>query len=249
MSAFDQGEQHWYGGRRPSMRPPARIESRVALAAVALLVGFLVAVQAFGDDEPLSRLSAERPEDLTRILADLGSEADELTRQVAELRVRLNRYRGTARSEDAAVRDARQTVADLEVLAGVVPVTGPGVDVEIRDPGGEVAWDAMLDLVQELRDAGAEAIAVNEVRVLAPTWFGPAERGISVGGVAVRAPYHVAAIGPAEDLAEALRIPGGPLTVIQARPGVAVEVADAEQLELPAARGTPGFVEARPTEE
>jgi uncharacterized protein YlxW (UPF0749 family) len=246
MTSFEDREEHWYGGRRPSMRPPARIESRVALGVVALLVGFLVAVQATGGDEPLSRLSAERPEDLTRILADLGSEADELTRQVAELRVRLTRYRGTARGDDVAVRDARQSLADLEVLAGNVPVTGPGVTIEIGDARSEVGWDAVLDLVQELRDAGAEAIAVNDVRVVASTWFGPSDAGVSVGGEPVAAPYRLAAIGPADDLVAALRIPGGPLTVIQARPGVTVELADAEGLELPAAAAAPGFVEARP---
>jgi uncharacterized protein YlxW (UPF0749 family) len=237
MSAFEDHEQHWYGGRRPSMRPPARIESRVALAAIALAVGFLVAVQTIGEDAPLSRLAAERPEDLTRILADLGSEADELTRQVAELRVKLTRYRGSARNEDVAVRDARESLADLEVLAGTVPVQGPGVTLEIDDPESQVTWDGVLDLVQELRDAGAEAIAVGEVRVVASTWFGPGRGGVAVDGRTVRPPYRIVAIGPAEELAEAVRIPGGPLTVIEALPGVGVEVRDDEELTLPAAGG------------
>lgn len=237
MSAIEDREEHWYGGRRPSMRPPARIESRVALVAVALAVGFLVAVQTLGEDAPLSRLAAERPEDLTRILADLGSEADELTRQVAELRVRLSRYRGSARSEDVAIRDARESLADLEVLAGTVPVRGPGVTLEVGDPQAQVGWDAVLDLVQELRDAGAEAIAVGEVRVVASTWFGPAPGGVAVDGRTVRAPYRIAAIGPTDELAEALRIPGGPLTVIEALPAVAVDLRDADELTLPAAGG------------
>ena len=241
MSTFDDQESHWFGGRRPSMRPPARIESRLALALIAVLVGFLVAVQATGDDAPSARLSAERPEDLTRILADLGSEADELTRQVAELRVKLTRYRDTARGDDAAVRDARQSLADLEVLSGIVPVTGPGVTIEVVDPEGRVGWDSLLDLVQELRDAGAEAIAVGEVRVIASTWFGPSDRGgVVVGGRRVEPPYAIAAIGPGEDLQEALDIPGGPLTVIEAQPGVSIELRQDTDLSLPAAQGATG---------
>ncbi|MDQ4005086.1 MAG: DUF881 domain-containing protein [Actinomycetota bacterium] len=241
MSAFDDQDAHWLGGRRPSMRPPARIESRLALAAIAVLVGFLVAVQATGDDAPLSRLSAERPEDLTRILADLGSEADELTRQVAELRVKLTRYRDTARGDDAAVRDARQSLADLEVLAGTVPVTGPGVTIEILDPEGRVVWDSMLDLVQEMRDAGAEAIAIGDVRVIASTWFGPSDRGgVVVDGRRIEPPYALSAIGPGGDLLEALGIPGGPLTVIEAQPGVAVELREAAELSLPASEDASG---------
>jgi uncharacterized protein YlxW (UPF0749 family) len=241
---FDEREQHWYGGRRPSMRPPARIQSRVALGAIAVLVGFLIAVQATRDPG-LSRLAAERPEDLTRILADLGEEADELTRQVGELRVKLSRYRSSARTDELAVRDARESLADLQVLAGVVPVEGPGIRITIDDPEGQVEWDAMLDLVQELRDAGAEAIAVGEVRVVASTWFGPAAEGLVIGGEPVTAPYELSAIGPAEELAEAMSLAGGPLTVIGARAGAEVEVRTEDQLTLPAAPEPPAFEHAR----
>jgi uncharacterized protein YlxW (UPF0749 family) len=226
------------------MRPPAKIQSRLALGAIALVVGFLLAVQATRDPG-LSRLAAERPEDLTRILADLGEEADQLTRQVGELRVKLSRYRSSARTDDVAVRDARETLADLQVLAGVVPVEGPGIVISIDDPGVEIEWDAMLDLIQELRDAGAEAIAVNDTRVLASTWFGPAGRGVSISGEALSAPFSIAAIGPAEELAEAMQLAGGPLTVIGARPGVEVEVRTEDEVVLPAAEETPAFEHAR----
>ncbi len=241
---IDEREQHWFGGRRPSMRPPARIQSRVALGAVAVLVGFLLAVQATRDPG-LSRLAAERPEDLTRILADLGEEADELTRQVGELRVKLSRYRSSARTDEVAVRDARETLADLQVLAGVVPVEGPGVQISIEDPGTEVEWDAMLDLIQELRDAGAEAIAVGDARIIASTWFGPSEEGLTIGGESVTAPYEISAIGPEEELAQAMSLPGGPLTVIGAQPGVEVRVRTESAIMLPAAEETPAFEHAR----
>jgi uncharacterized protein YlxW (UPF0749 family) len=235
---FDEREQHWYAGRRPSMRPPARIQSRAALVVVALVVGFLIAVQATRDPG-LSRLAAERPEDLTRVLADLGEEADELTRQVAALRVRLSRYRSSARTEELALRDARETLADLQVLSGTVPVEGPGVSLDIEDPGLRVEWSAMLDLIQELRDAGAEAIAVGGARVIASTWFGPADEGILVDGDPVSPPYAIGAIGPGEELAEALRLPGGPLTLIEALPGVRVQIQVETALGLPAATDVP----------
>jgi uncharacterized protein YlxW (UPF0749 family) len=242
--SFDEQEQHWYGGRRPSMRPPARIQSRAALAAVALLIGFLLAVQATRDPG-LSRLAAESPEDLTRILADLSDEADELTGQVAALRVRLSRYRSSARTDELTVRDARETLADLKVLAGVVPVEGPGVRITVDDPGGQVEWDAMLDLIQELRDAGAEAIAVGDVRVVASTWFGPSQEGVTLGGDAVSAPYEISAIGPAEELAAAMSLSGGPLTVIDARPDVEIRIRTQDGLVLPAAAESPAFEHAR----
>ena len=240
-------EEHWAGGRRPSMRPPARIQSRVALGVVALLVGFLVAVQAnTAGETALSRLASERPEDLTRILAELGAEADALTQQVAALRVRLSRYRGSARSDDLAVRDARKTLEELEVLSGTVPVEGPGVTVTVSDEAGRLGWDALLDLVQELRDAGAEAIAVGGVRVLASTWLGPGEGGVVVDGRPVAQPYVIEAIGDPGGLSEALGIPGGPLSLVGAQAGVEATVEQAERLTLPAGTRVPTFVHARP---
>jgi uncharacterized protein YlxW (UPF0749 family) len=222
------------------MRPPPRIQSRVAIALVALAVGFLVAVQAAGlGDRPLSRLAAERPEDLTRILADLNDEADRLARELAELRVKLARYQGSARSDDLAIRDARKSLDDLRVLAGVVAVEGPGVVVRVADEGSQVGWEALLDLVQELRDAGAEAIAVNGRRVVASTWLGPAEGGAAVDGARVEPPYELQAIRPPEVIVGALDIPGGPLSVLSALPGVSTEVREVEGLLLPRAEGAP----------
>ncbi|MGH2712154.1 MAG: DUF881 domain-containing protein, partial [Actinomycetota bacterium] len=217
-----------------------------ALAAIAVLIGFLLAVQATRDPG-LTRLAAERPEDLTRILADLSDEADELTRQVADLQVRLSRYRSSAGADELAIRDARETLADLQVLAGVVSVEGPGLTIRVEDPAGQVEWDAMLDLIQELRDAGAEAIAVGDVRVLASTWFGPTQAGISVAGDPVGAPYEISAIGPADELAEAMRLPGGPLTVIEARPDVEIRLRTDGSLTLPAASESKVFEHAQPT--
>ncbi|HEV3474131.1 MAG TPA: DUF881 domain-containing protein [Actinomycetota bacterium] len=242
-----ESEERWLGGRRPSMRPPARIQSRVAVAAVAVAVGFLAAVQAAGGGQRnVARLAAERPEDLTRILADLNEQADELSRQVSSLRVQLLRYRGSARSDELALRDARQSLEDLQVLAGTVPVQGPGLTLTVSDPGGVVGWEPVLDLVQELRDAGAEAIAVDEIRVVASTWFGPAEGGgISVDGVSASPPYDLEVIGPAGAIGEALRIPGGPLTVLDAQSGVSVDVAASDLLELAATEIDQRFAFAR----
>jgi uncharacterized protein YlxW (UPF0749 family) len=244
---LDRTDEHWLGGRRPTMRPPPRIQSRVVIALVALATGFLVAVQAVGADRPaLSRLAAERPEDLTRILADLNDEADRLARQVSTLRLKVLRYRGSARGEELALRDAQETLGDLQVLSGVVPVEGPGLEISIDDSGGRVGWDSLLDLVQELRDAGAEALAIGQVRVVASTWLGPADGGAVVDGRRLSPPYELRAIGPPDVLEEALDIPGGPLSVIAALPDVAVEVQASDRLTLPAAAGDVSFRYARP---
>lgn len=236
-------------GRRPRMRPPSRAATKLAAAIIAVAVGFLVGMQAGERGDPTARLAAESPQDLTRILADLNTEADELAREVSTLRVRLLRLRSSARGEQLAIRAARRALADVQVLSGVVPVQGPGLIIRVGDPQGSVSWSQLLDLVQEARDAGAEAVAVGEERVVASTWIGPVEdgSGIVVDGRTVRPPYLLTAIGSSADLEQALTIPGGPLTVISGLPGVRVSTTAEAAVEVPALQGRRAFEYARPT--
>ena len=228
------------------MRPPSRTQTRIALVAVSVAVGLLVGVQVVQQDAGTARLAAESPEDLTRILAELNTEADGLARQIAELRVKLFRYENTVERDRLAVRDARKSLRDLQVLAGTTDVRGPGLAVTIADRRGRVTWEPFLDLVQELRDAGAEAIAVNDLRIVASSWFGPAEVGVTVDGQEAVPPYRVEAIGSPEDMAEALEIPGGPLSLVRALLEVQVTVEVEEDLRVPALKREISFRYARP---
>jgi uncharacterized protein YlxW (UPF0749 family) len=80
--------------------------------------------------------------------------------------------------------------------------------LRIDDPLGAVEADTLLDAVQELRAAGAEAIQINGVRIVASTSFVDDE-GIRIDGTPVREPFRVDAIGRPQDLEPALHIPGG----------------------------------------
>ena len=79
----------------------------------------------------------------------------------------------------------------------------------ISDPDGKVDAPIVLDTVQELRAAGAEAIQVGDARVVADTWFADTDQGLSVSGTPVRPPYVIKAIGDATAMAGAMEIPGG----------------------------------------
>ncbi|HYH28304.1 MAG TPA: DUF881 domain-containing protein [Actinomycetota bacterium] len=242
---FDPGTRDWRGG--PRMRPESRLRTRALAVLLAGAVGFLVGVQAGTPGADARRLETESTEDLTRILSDLNAEADRLAEEVAALRLQVERTSDSATREEALLDEARGRVADLQVLAGSTPVRGPGIELTISDEGGRLGWDQLLDAVQELRDAGAEAIAIGGERVVASTWLAPGEDGIVVGGRLVRPPYRVRAIGPGERLQEALEIAGGPLAVLAALPGVDPQVSVEAEVRLPALRRPIRFRYARAT--
>src|SRR6478735_7008848 len=128
---------------------------------------------------------------------------------------RLRRTRDDLRSDtgarEVALAQAEQQADALSIMAGLVPVTGPGIRITITEAEGPVDVDSMVDMVQELRTAGAEAIQFNDqVRVVAQTSFEDAVGGISVDGQVIRSPYVVDVIGAPDTLEGAVNFPKGP---------------------------------------
>lgn len=230
--------------------PLARLRSGFAgpvlLAVAATAVGFLLVGQLQGEHEERAPLAAESEGDLARILADLNAEADALQGEIAELRIQLSDLRRSSQDETAAAEAADEQLRSLQVLAGTTPVQGPGVLVTVTDPNGSITYDTLIDIVQELRDAGAEAVAVNDVRIGVATAFAERDQKITVDGTVLTPPYRIAAIGQPATLDGGLKIPGGAVDAVSTIRGVSVDVARRVEVDLPALDRPPLFDAARP---
>jgi uncharacterized protein YlxW (UPF0749 family) len=231
----------------PFARARGAVKGSAVLAVAAAIVGFLAVGQLQGPRRTSPPLSAESEGDLARILADLNSEADSLQIEIADLKVQLNELRTSSRSETAAAQAADDQLRNLEVLAGTVPVTGPGIVVTITDPNALLRYDTMIDVVQELRDAGAEAVAVNNTRVGVATAFAEKDGHITLGGEVLTPPFRIAAIGQPATLEGGLKIPGGAIDALSTVKGAKVDVARQAKVELPALDTPPAFKVAKPT--
>jgi uncharacterized protein YlxW (UPF0749 family) len=148
-----------------------------------------------------------RTEDLVQILDGLGARQDRLVAESARLTILEGDLQRGSTTE--ALAEARRAVAGMQVLAGTTPVTGPGLSITLTDPQGAIDAPVLIDAVQELRDAGAEAISIGPVRVVADTWFADSADGPVVQGVPLTQPLTIAAIGDPDTMAAALSIPGG----------------------------------------
>jgi uncharacterized protein YlxW (UPF0749 family) len=232
----------------PQAVPPRRrgAPTRLLVVAATAVVGFLLVSQMNTTERFSQRLEAESEDDLARILAGLTGEADALRDEISNLKLQLVDLQATSRQSDTAAESAEAQVQALSVLAGTVPVTGPGLTLVIQDPDDLVRYDVLIDAVQELRDAGAEAVAINGVRVGAASALSERDGRILLDGAALAAPYRVAAIGPTTTLDGGLKIPGGVLDTLDALQGVRAEVQRAAKLDLPALSRPPSFRVARP---
>ncbi len=201
--------------RTLSVRP----RSGTAITTVLfLIVGFVAAVQLSSTDDGLDRASRT---DLVQILNSLDTRASQLEDEIARLEETRAELVAGAGSSEAAQAEAEARLETLGILAGTLPAAGPGVELTVSDPGGAVDASTMLSVIQELRDAGAEALQIDggpdrSVRVVASTAFVDVPTGgVAVGGVALTAPYRVLAIGDPDTLGPALRIPGGAVTSLE----------------------------------
>jgi uncharacterized protein YlxW (UPF0749 family) len=223
-----------------------RLVTSVIVGVCAALVGYFLVAQAGSTQRFSQRLQAESEGDLTRILSDLTTPDAELRDQIGALKLQLQTLSTSSQRDEAASRAAEEQLNDLEVLAGTVAVTGSGIRVTVSDPQNSIQYDLMIDLVEELRDAGAEAIAVNGVRVGTTSSFGEDGPQLTLDGKPLIAPYHVAAIGQPATLDGGLAIPGGAVDTFRTQKGVTVEVQRLAKIELPALADAPTFKVARP---
>jgi uncharacterized protein YlxW (UPF0749 family) len=219
---------------------------RVAVTLACAVLGFLLVAQVRATEEVGDRLAAEREEDLARILSELSGQSDRLQAEITDLRLTLLDFESTAEREELALRTLQRRYDDLRILAGTTTVEGDGAVFTITDANRLVTQDQLVDAVQELRDAGAEAIAVNDVRLVASSAFTTRNDRILLDRRPLDPPYRLVAIGPGETIAKALAIPGGAIDTLQVLAGVTAVAEIQADLVLPPVTEPPTFIFGTP---
>ena len=193
--------------RFPKIQWTFKLRHSFTIGLVALLLGFLTMSAIRGSSQD-SVLQSARESDLIVLLDSLTQRLVRLQAEKSDLQTA--RQEILTGSEAQALARTREQLRAVQILNGTIAVRGPGIAVKIQDPSGSVTYDVILSLVQELRDAGAEAIDINGVRLNGRSWFGVTDSGsITVNGTAVTSPLTIKVIGSAQTLTVALQIPGG----------------------------------------
>ena len=222
---------------------PRATKANVLSALLALLLGFAVATQVRQNSS--LGLESLRQSDLVNILDDATLQSARLDQNARELQVTRDQLVSGSTSGAAALKAAQERLDALGILAGTARAHGPGLRMTINDPAGKVTAPVLLDAIQELRDAGAEAIQVNNVRIVASSHFNQGASGIEVDGRSVGQPYSIAAIGDPATMASAMEIPGG-LSENVRQLGATITIAQEKELTVGAlhAQSVPRY--ARP---
>lgn len=223
-------------------------QGQLFITAVCIILGIMLAVQFRTTRDIRGSLPYQRLEDLSLQLRQVEKERDDLQKELAL--VRSSTGQAAAYNNELAVS---------RMGAGLTEVHGPGVILTIDDskrptkPGENpnlyiIHDDDMLKIINELRAAGAEAISINDQRLVATSEIRCAGPTLSVNNTRYAPPYVIKAIGNPQTMENALRMRGGVVETLQFW-GILINIKKAEDIVVPAYKGTFRFDYAKETKE
>ena len=209
--------------------------SRLTVALVAGILGILAVGQLRGQSgaPALAGMSATA---LTQLIANLTTGNDELRGEITDLTEQQTRLQEAHDRGETTVDDLAADLARIRAWAGLAPVSGTGIAIIVRGP---IGGDGLEDLLNELRNAGAEAISVDGVRIVAGAVVAGAPGALSVENHAIGDAFEIRAIGSPQILTGTLTRTGGVVAQIGTTyPDARLTVTPVEQLTLPATERT-----------
>jgi uncharacterized protein YlxW (UPF0749 family) len=240
----------------------ARVRSipswQLTLGAALLGLGFLIAAQLAAEG-PRVRYTTQERTPLVETATELQAQQEALKSEILDLRERIQAIEQTGEGSAVTVRDLNDQLLDARIAAGLIPLTGTGIVLQLEDSLEPVAPDAneadylvgardIRTVVEELWAAGAEAIAVNEERITPTSAIIEVGPSILVNSAYLLPPYQITALGPDELYARLSASPGF-VDLIRARAetyGVRIAFAEPDSVDIPAFSGTVTLRYARP---
>ena len=200
-----------------------------------------------------SSAGSERLETLQSMYNETRDKLDSTQEQLDAAQAELQKFRDEVASGGGLTGTLRAEVEQLELVAGLTEVEGPGVMVAMRDSaaanmtGDEQDYiihdNDLLTVINDLRDAGAEAISLNGERLLATSEVRCAGAVVIVNGRRYAAPFVFNAIGDSATLYNALTMRGGVVDVL-GQWKIEVKVTPSEKLTVPKYNGVLEFQHA-----
>jgi len=204
--------------------------AQVSLALIALLIGITLVAQFRSQARPAALSSLPVAELSTRIQT-LSDANRQLRTALAEQRDLLEEYQAAGAQGFSALDVSREEVRRIRAFGGLSAVEGQGIVVRVS---GSLDAIAVNDLLNELRNAGAEALSLDDVRVTASSVVVQGARTLEIDNVAIGRTFRLLAIGDADGLVAALQRPGGIVTQLEQFVRATITVSPSEALQLPA---------------
>jgi uncharacterized protein YlxW (UPF0749 family) len=220
---------------------------KISISIVCVILGLLFAVQfkSVRANGAADSLNTTRAETLQSLLNDERENNGKPKDQVTSLEKELTIYRDAANGESSD--ELMSKISELEMAAGMTDVSGEGVEIVLNDSkaanttGSEADYlihdSDILSVINELRDAGAEALALNGNRILATSEVRCSGSVVTINGTRTSAPFVIDAIGDKNTMFNALMMRNGVVDVLK-QWSIQVDVTQLDDILVPAYGGT-----------
>lgn len=226
---------------------------QLAITLVSLILGLMLAAQFKNVQKVGGNVSRQRTQELTEYIKKLEFDNESLNNRIGEYEDIISSYESASKDETLI-----NELAKSKSQAGLLPMEGPGVVVIVDNlyigglEGGHqmvqnVHYDDLLRLVNELNAAGAEAIAINNERVISTTEIRNAGDYIVINTNRHSVPFEIKAIGNAENLEAALKLLGG--VVDNLGQILDIKIKTESKITIPKFEGTINYRFAQPLQE
>ncbi|WP_026485535.1 DUF881 domain-containing protein [Caldanaerobius polysaccharolyticus] len=229
---------------------------QVSVAVVLFLLGLMISLQYKTIQYGGNNVNVKRVEELTAQIKKLESDKEGLINQVNSLQNKLTEYENAASKVNAVTDALKKDNEKYKIMAGLEAVRGPGIIVTLNDSTKEIQPgdnannyiihdDDLLQVLNELRAAGAEALSLNGERIIATSEVRCVGPTVVVNNNRFAAPFVIQAIGDPQTLQAALELKGGIVDALRYW-GIHVNIKTSNDIDIPAYGGVVQFKYAKP---
>ena len=216
-----------------------KITLAISIGCAALILTLIMFTQfKTVDQTDITAIETMRETELRTELANWKAKYDEIETKMEEQEIKINEYKQELSEDENSSKILEQEVKEAERLLGYTEVKGEGIVVTLSDTDMRDIEDyQLIRLVNELNIAGAEAISINDERIVANSEITFVNnRIVLVNARKISGPYIVKAIGDKKYLESSLTIKGGYIDQLEVEErGVEYEISD--NITIPAYNG------------
>lgn len=221
-----------------------KVTLSISIGLVALILTMIIFTQfKTVEKTDITAIETMRETELRDELATWKTKYEEVETKLEERKQKIEEYKQELDNNENAMQLLQSEVVEAEEYLGFTELQGEGIVVTLKDneDANIEYWD-LLFLVNELVSAGAEAISINDERVVATTEIVPVNGTIIfVNSKKIAGPYTVRAIGEKKYLESALTIKGGYLDERKIQYNKDVEYTLEDNIIIPAYTGKMNF--------
>ena len=184
---------------------------------------------------------------------------DNRIKEIENLDKELETQIDQATEKNSSLEEAQNQIQEGNKIIGTTDVTGPGVIITLSDskldpttvlnPSDLLLHDIdVLSIINELKNTGAEAISINDQRVVSTTSIQCGGAIININGERVGSPFTIKAIGLPENLANLDR-PQGYLDILRDKYQIGAELKKSNNISIPKYSGVINFKYAKSVDE